>query len=232
MPRTPIEGELETRAGPVRWVFNGNPKRRPVYVCGHGAGAPLDSPFMHAVATGLEQRNVCVLRFNFPYMERSLRVERRKPPDRPAVLLDTCRAIVELATAWLPEKRRAKPPIFVGGKSMGGRMMSMLLAEDDAPAAAGAVYLGYPLHPPGRSDTLRKAHLASVHVPQLFVSGTRDSLAKRELLEPVVMELQGARLHFVERGDHSLSTSRRDPLGGSGAWLDAVAEFITAHADL
>lgn len=230
MPQaSPSEGHLDVAATRIQWIRNGSPRRRPLYVCGHGAGAPYDSPFMEAVATSLERRGVCVLRFHFPYMHRAVRDRRRYPPDRPAVLLETCRAIVELAHRWLPKTRRADPPLFVGGKSMGGRMMSMLLAEDDAPAVAGAVYLGYPLHPPGRTDKLRTAHLPSVRVPQLFVSGTRDALAKIDLLRPVVRGLRGAQLHAVEAGDHSLATSRREPLAGSDTWLDAVAGFIKAQ---
>ncbi len=221
-------GELETASDRVTWVRNGAPARRPLYVCGHGAGAPYTSAFMQAVAEGLDARGVCVVRFHFPYMERSVRDRRPRsyPPDRPAVLLETCRAIVDLAISWLPKTRRAKPPVFVGGKSMGGRMMSMLLAEDDAPPLAGAVYLGYPLHPPGRTDKLRTAHLSQVRVPQLFVSGTRDALAKMDLLQPVVKKLRGATLYWVEGGDHSLAARRARPLEGSDAWLDAVADFI------
>lgn len=231
MPKSSTtEGSLDVAGASIRWVRNGSARTRPLYVCGHGAGAPYDSAFMEAVATGLERRGVCVLRFHFPYMQRAVRDRRRYPPDRPAVLLDTCRAVVALAQDWLPKARRAAPPLFVGGKSMGGRMMSMLLAEEDAPPAAGAIYLGYPLHPPGRTDKLRTAHLPSVRVPQLFVSGTRDTLARLELLTPVVRDLRGAALHPVEGGDHSLATSRREPLAGSEAWLDAIAAFIAAHA--
>jgi len=223
-------GELDVGAGGVGWVRNGSASRRPIYVCGHGAGAPYTSAFMQAVAEGLEKRGACVLRFHFPYMQRGVRDKRRYPPDRPAVLLATCRAIVALATGWLPKARRAQPPLFVGGKSMGGRMMSMLLAEDDAPATAGAIYLGYPLHAPGRTDKLRDAHLSRVRVPQLFVSGSRDALARYELLEPVVKKLARATLHCVDGGDHSLSRTRREPLGGSDVWLDAVAEFMMQNA--
>jgi len=181
---------------------------------------------MEAVGVGLAARGICVLRFHFPYMQRAVRDQRRYPPDRPATLLETCRAVVHLALGWLPKTRRTQPCLFVGGKSMGGRMMSMLLSEHTTPAVAGAVYLGYPLHPPGNTDRLRTAHLVRVHVPQLFISGTRDALAKPELLEAALRQLQRAELYRVEGGDHSLATKRRDPLFGSDAWLDAAAAFI------
>jgi predicted alpha/beta-hydrolase family hydrolase len=115
----------------------------------------------------------------------------------------------------------------VAGKSMGGRMMSLHLARHGAGAARGAVYLGYPLHPPGNPRRLRAEHLGDVPVPQLFVSGTRDALCKLDLLRPIVEGLGGrARLHVVEGGDHSLAVSRRDPLAGSDVWLDVVAGFV------
>ncbi|UCE03477.1 MAG: hypothetical protein JSW67_04610 [Candidatus Latescibacterota bacterium] len=224
------QGELVVHDQRVSWIRDGVLRGRPIYILAHGAGAPYTSPFMQAVAHGLVQREVCVLRFHFPYMERARRDRRRYPPDRPASLVETCRAVVDLATAWLPRAKRSRPPLVVGGKSMGGRMMSMLLAADAAPAVAGAVYLGYPLHAPGRTDKLRKEHLQSIAVPQLFVSGTRDSLARLELLRPIVGALSRAELHVVEGGDHSLSVERKNPLAGSEKWLDAVARFCSTVA--
>jgi predicted alpha/beta-hydrolase family hydrolase len=223
-------GELDIHDQRVSWVRDGVLRGRPVYILAHGAGAPYTSRFMQAVAQGLVQRGVCVVRFHFPYMERAQRDRRRYPPDRPALLVETCRAVIDLATAWLPRAKRSKPPIVVGGKSMGGRMMSMLLAADDAPLVAGAVYLGYPLHAPGRTDKLRKEHLQTIAVPQLFLSGTRDSLARLELLRPIVDALSGAELHVVEGGDHSLSIERKNPLAGSEKWLDAVGRFCSTVA--
>jgi hypothetical protein len=178
---------------------------------------------MQGVAAGLVERGVSVLRFHFPYMERSLREGRRRPPDPTPVLLDACRAVVELANDWLAAP--AAPRLVVGGKSMGGRMLSMLLAEEPG-IAAGAVYLGYPLHPPGRPGSRRGTHLARVRVPQLFISGSRDALARLDLLRAVVEPLQAARLVVVEGADHSLAVSRRDAMAGSDAWLGAIARFI------
>jgi uncharacterized protein len=222
------EGELVIQGQPILWRRDGEMAHRPLLLCAHGAGAPLTSAFMETVATGLVQRGVSVLRFHFPYMERLVREGRRRPPDPSPVLIQTCRRVVQLARSWTAEAPAAPAAIAVGGKSMGGRMMSMLLAEEPDAGARAAVYFGYPLHAPGRSARPRSQHLPRVRVPQLFVSGSRDTLAQLDLLREVVASLDGARLHVVEGGDHSLATSRRDPLGGAAEWLDATAAFLLA----
>jgi predicted alpha/beta-hydrolase family hydrolase len=161
----------------------------------HGAGAGMTHPFMTGAAAGLADAGVSVLRFNFAYMEA-----RRRLPDRTPVLLATWRAaIAELA------RRGAALPMIMGGKSMGGRMASMLAAEEGAefPGAA-LVFFGYPLHPAGQTERLRDAHLPQIRVPMLFIQGTRDALAQADLIEGVVRRLAPlARLHAVADGDHS-----------------------------
>lgn len=161
----------------------------------HGAGAAMTHPFMTGVAAGLAGGGVSVLRFNFLYTEA-----RRRAPDRTPVLLETWRgAIRELA------RRGAGLPMIMGGKSMGGRMASMVAAAEgaDFPGAA-LVFFGYPLHPAGKTDQLRDAHLAEIRVPMLFIQGTRDALAREHLIEAVVARLgPSARLHRVADGDHS-----------------------------
>ena len=115
---------------------------------------------------------------------------------------------------------------------MGGRMMSMMMSEENPPAAAALVYLGYPLHPPGKPDKLRAAHLASIDVPQLFVSGTRDALATGDKLQATLDGLGNrAQLHLVQGGDHSLCVSRKEPQRGAAIWMDATAEFIHEHTE-
>jgi predicted alpha/beta-hydrolase family hydrolase len=161
----------------------------------HGAGAAMTHPFMMGAAEGLAAGGVSVFRFNFLYAE-----VRRRAPDRTPVLLDTWRgAIRELA------RRGAGLPMIMGGKSMGGRMASMVAASDGAefPGAA-LVFFGYPLHPAGKTDRLRDAHLPHVRVPMLFIQGTRDALAREDLLGAVVARLgPSARLHLVPDADHS-----------------------------
>ncbi|MHB8733279.1 MAG: alpha/beta hydrolase family protein [bacterium] len=173
------------------------PAARPIAVAAvaHGAGAGMAHPFMTGGAAGLAAGGVSVLRFNFRYMEA-----RRRVPDRTPVLLDTWRAAIqELA------RRGGGLPMVMGGKSMGGRMASMLAAEEGAQfRGAALVFFGYPLHPAGATGRLRDAHLPEIRVPMLFIQGTRDALAQADLVEDVVRRLEPlARLHVVPDGDHS-----------------------------
>jgi len=210
----------------VRWTRAGVLDGRPLVLLAHGFGAPSTRPFMARAASGLVERGLAVARFHFPYMQRNVDEGGRRPPDRAPVLLATWRAMIDKALSW-----EGAGPLVLAGKSMGGRMASMLLAEGRGEPARAALYLGYPLHPPGRTDALRDAHLPDVPVPQLFVSGTRDSLARRDLLQATTTRLgRRAWLYLVEGGDHSLAVKRSDPLAGSGAWLDACAAFVREHA--
>ena len=167
-------------------------------VLGHGAGAPQSSPFMVAFATDLAARGFAVATFNFLYME-----QRRRVPD-PMPLLEQCfRAAIEGARA----QTESAHPLIVGGKSMGGRIATRLAAAGDDTAASidGVVVLGYPLHPPGRPQQLRAAHLRHIHVPTLFVQGSRDSFGTPDELGPILRSLPQVSLFVVEDGDHSLS---------------------------
>jgi predicted alpha/beta-hydrolase family hydrolase len=169
-------------------------------VLGHGAGAGMRHAFMERVAIELAARGIATFRYEFPYVARG-----RGAPDRPPVLTATVRAAVDAAAAAAPDL-----PLLAGGKSMGGRMTSTAASEAPLPGVRGIVFLGFPLHPPGRSDTGRSAHLDRVTVPMLFLQGTRDSLAEIELIRPVCERL-GARalLHVVEGGDHSFAVLKR-----------------------
>jgi predicted alpha/beta-hydrolase family hydrolase len=162
----------------------------------HGAGNDMRHPFFDGVADGLAAEAVSSLRFNFPYAE-----EGRRSPDRPAVLMGTWRAALEVA-----EARGSGEPIVGSGKSLGGRMASMVASEDgDSFPGRGLIFFGYPLHAPGKTEQLRDAHLSKVRVPMLFIQGDADSLARFDLIEGVVERLKPlARLHRVEGGDHSL----------------------------
>jgi uncharacterized protein len=152
-------------------------------------------PFMTGVAEGLTAGGLSVLRFNFPYIDAGRRI-----PDPPPVLLDTWDAVIRAAA-----RLAGGLPLVAGGKSMGGRMASMLAADrgPEFPAKA-LVFFGYPLHPPGRPDRLRDAHLPQIRIPMIFIQGSRDALARLDLIEALVERLQPlARLHVVEGGDHS-----------------------------
>ena len=223
MPRARrLSGTLDVDGKRASWAREG-PSARPLVFLAHGAGAPYTSPFMEAVAAGLVRRDLASVRFHFPYMEEFVASGKRRPPNPQKTLLATWEAMLAKAATW-----KNLGPFVLAGKSMGGRMASMLLAQGRAPSAAvAAVYLGYPLHPPGRPEKLRSEHLSDVGVPQLFVSGSKDNLCKLELLRPVLRKLGSrATLHVVEGGDHSLVVSRKEPMKGFDAWLDRVAEWV------
>src|SRR5438270_4294547 len=173
---------------------------RLLYVLAHGAGAGMRHPFLESIAQRLAERGIATLRYQFPYMER-----RAGRPDPPAVAAATVRAAVT-------EAARAAPglPLVAGGKSFGGRMTSTAQAEEPLPGVRGLVFLGFPLHPPGRPDDKRAEHLAQVRIPMLFLQGDRDEFADLKLLKPVVKRLgAGATLHLEEGGDHSFHVLKR-----------------------
>lgn len=184
-------------------------------VLAHGAGAPAGSPFMTAVARGLGARGVAVARFDFPYM----RAASRKPPDREPVLLETWRSVVaELGSGWA-----------IGGKSMGGRMASMVADELGVPAL---VCLGYPFHPPGRPEKVRTAHLGSLRTPTLIVQGTRDPFGTPQDVQGYALS-PSVHVAWIPQGDHSWKPPARmgrTQAGNVEAGVDAVFRFLSARA--
>jgi len=189
-------------------------------VVAQGAGGSTRAPLFEGIAAGLRAGGVSSMRFDFPYTRAG-----RRGPDRPPALLQSWREALELAAA-----RADGLPLVASGKSMGGRMASMLAAEDgDAFAAGALVFFGYPLHPPGRIDQLRVEHLPRVTVPMLFIQGTADALARLDLVEETVAKLgDRARLYAVRDGDHSFRVrGRKRPDREIGEELGGVAsEFI------
>jgi predicted alpha/beta-hydrolase family hydrolase len=172
-------------------------------ILAHGAGAGQQHPFMIAFASGLAERGLDVVTFNFVYME-----QRRKVPDRMPALVECYRAVIAAAREELPS---AREHLFIGGKSMGGRAATHVAADDQKLVIDGLVLLGYPLHPPGRLDQLRDAHLPGVNRPMLFVQGSRDTFGTPEELKPVFSKIMPTpALHVVEGGDHSLKVGGKD----------------------
>jgi uncharacterized protein len=165
-------------------------------ILGHGAGAGQQSAFIVNCARALAGLGVDVVTFNFLYTE-----QRRRLPDR-APLLESCYgAVVEAARERVESARLA---LFIGGKSMGGRIATQVAAADPGAPIAGLVLLGYPLHPPGKPERRRDAHLPAVKRPMLFVQGSRDAFGTPEELEPLLASLvPRPTLHVVEGGDHS-----------------------------
>jgi uncharacterized protein len=177
---------------------------RAALILAHGAGAGQRSAFIVAFARGIAARGVDVVTFDFPYITAGRRV-----PDRGPALEAFYRSIVAVVRADLPSAGRF---LFIGGKSMGGRIATQIAAGDRDLPVAGLVLLGYPLHPPGRPNELRAAHLPSIGRPMLFVQGSRDNFGTPAELEPVIGGLvPRPMLHVVNGGDHSLKLSRRDP---------------------
>lgn len=196
----------------------------------HGAGAGHTSPFMVTARDGLLARGFSVVSLTFCYMQRAQDQQRRRPPDPMPVLQQTLSAMLERVQGWC-QALAAPPEVVLVGKSMGGRVASLLLAEGAAPAVRGAAYLGYPLHPAGRPERLRRDHLPQVAVPQLFLSGTADPLATKALLADTVASLGPlATLRWIEGGDHSLAVRRAAPRSGAEAWLDPLADFVAQLA--
>ncbi|MCE9637359.1 MAG: alpha/beta fold hydrolase [Planctomycetes bacterium] len=198
-----------------------NPGRTPVLVLAHGAGNDMRSAFLEHFAAALASRGVTVVRFNFPYKERT----GQRPPDRMDVLVDTFHDVV-LAQS----KRTGSPPgpLFLGGKSMGGRAAAALVAAERV-RPSGLVFLGFPLHKAGAKETLRTDDLPRVKRPMLFIQGTRDPLCDIELLRRVrkEMKLPGT-LHTIEGGDHSfalLKSQQSRQAAELSAAADAIVEF-------
>jgi predicted alpha/beta-hydrolase family hydrolase len=182
-------------------VYLSDARSETLLVLAHGAGAGQQHPFMVAIARGLAARGIGVVTFDFPYMH-----ERRKVPDRAPVLESCFRTVIETVREWDPERSRR---LFIGGKSMGGRIATHLAAQD-LDDVQGTMALGYPLHPPGRPEQLRISHLPSISSPVLIVQGERDAFGSPAELEPVIETMTAkVQLHVIRGGDHSLTVRGR-----------------------
>ncbi|HXQ09403.1 MAG TPA: alpha/beta family hydrolase [Caulobacteraceae bacterium] len=204
----PIDG-----AEPVSGLWQTPAKARAVLVLAHGAGAGMTHRAMAAIAEGLVERGVAVLRYQFPYMEKG-----GKRVDPPPVAHATVRAAVAEA-----RRRAGELPLFAGGKSFGGRMTSQAQAIGPLDGVKGLVFFAFPLHPAGKPSDARAAHLAEVEVPMLFLQGTKDLLADRTLLEGVVGRLgPRATLKLIDDADHSFHV----PAKSGRKDADVLAEFL------
>ena len=203
------------------------PAARACYIFAHGAGAGMAHAFMAAVASGLAERDIATLRYQFPYMERGAR-----RPDPPALAQATVRAAAAYAATLTPAL-----PGIAGGKSFGGRMTSQAQAASALPGVSGLVFLGFPLHPAGKPSDQRAAHLFDVQIPMLFLQGTRDALAELVLLQPLIKRLgPRASLQLFEEADHSFHvparTGRKDAeireeiLDAFAAWTWSVTSRV------
>jgi predicted alpha/beta-hydrolase family hydrolase len=185
-------------------------------VLAHGAGAGQQHPFMVRTARGLASRGIDVVTFDFPYMQSG-----RKVPDKAPVLEQAFHDAIAAARTMSRADR-----VVIGGKSMGGRMATHVAAAG-VPGVAGVIALGYPLHPPGRPDQLRVAHLPAIRIPILIVQGERDTFGTPDELRAHVAQIPGpATLHVVAGGDHSLAVRGRT--GNDEAVLDTIAHWISS----
>jgi len=173
------------------------PPSSPRVLLAHGAGAPMDSPFMNAMAERLATRGVEVIRFEFEYMAKRREDGKRRGPDRMPKLIDRFKEVLGLVGA--------PADVVIGGKSMGGRIGSMIA---DEVGAAGLLCLGYPFHPPGKPERLRTAHLETLRTPSLIVQGTRDRLGTEEEVSKYALST-AIEIAWIEDGDHSFEPRKK-----------------------
>lgn len=201
---------------PLEMLWNG-PNRAPTtVVLAHGAGAAMDTPFMEFFAEGLSKQGLRVGRFEFPYMSARRESGRKRPPDREPVLREAWHEVI----AAVKSKR-----LIIGGKSMGGRIASLIADERDVD---GLLCLGYPFHPPGKPTQLRTEHLQDIRTPTLILQGTRDPFGKQEEVPGYGLSDQ-IRIKWLEDGDHNLKPRKVSGRTQAQNWreaVDAVAEFV------
>lgn len=200
----------------IAFIEDGPAAADTTLVLAHGAGAPMDSGFMAAFAQGLGERGLHVLRFEFPYMAARRRDGRKRPPDRQPRLLETWQQVI----ARLGPRRLA-----IGGKSMGGRMASLVAGQ---PEVSALVCLGYPFHPTGKPDRLRTEHLKELRTPCLIVQGSRDPFGTREEV-PGYGLAPAVRLHWAEDGNHDLVPRKASGRSAEQNWaeaMDAICAFL------
>jgi predicted alpha/beta-hydrolase family hydrolase len=202
-------------------LFDGPASAELTVVLAHGAGATMDSPFMNAFAAGLAATGLRVARFEFPYMAARRADGRRRPPDRQPRLLACWQEVIQAL---------APAPLVIGGKSLGGRMASLIAADENVrdDRVRGLVCLGYPFHPPGKPERLRTEHLSGLRVPTLIVQGTRDALGTREEVEGYGLP-SSIRFHWAPDGDHSLVPRKASGRSAEDNWaeaIDAISAFV------
>ncbi|HEY2934375.1 MAG TPA: alpha/beta fold hydrolase [Acidobacteriota bacterium] len=221
-----VETDKAGRISALHYPASQQQKPETFLLLAHGAGAGQRSDFMVRFAQGLAERGIQVVTFNFPYMESG-----RRLPD-PGDKLESCyRAVV------LNVRRQLSPsgPLVIGGKSLGGRIASQLAAKDRgiSEQLSGLVFLGYPLHPPGKPQQLRDRHLAGIPVPMLFIQGSRDAFGTPAELEPVLQKVgDQAKLWVVEGGDHSLKVPKKSAMSQEDVYeraMDEICNWLVAR---
>jgi uncharacterized protein len=198
-------------------IVDGPKTAAKIFLFAHGAGAAMDSPFMQRVAEGVAASGIRVIRFEFPYMQRRREAGRGGAPDPPRVLMQSFRDAIDDAGG--------SSGLMIGGKSMGGRIASMVA---DEAKVRGVVCLGYPFHPPGKLEKTRTSHLESLRTPTLILQGTRDSFGSREDVGGYKLS-KAIQIEWLEDGDHSFkprARSGRTEADNVRAAIALAAEFI------
>jgi hypothetical protein len=202
------------------WLVNGPEKARTTLALAHGAGAGMDTEFMDFFAENLAGHDVRVVRFEFPYMMDRRRTGKRRPPDR-----EPC-----LRTSWLDIcKALAKKRLVIGGKSMGGRIATMIAEEANV---AGLICLGYPFHPSGKPERVRTEHLRELTVPTLIIQGERDALGNKQEVQGYQLPVRIS-IHWLTDGDHSLKPRKKSGRTTEENWaeaVDVIREFLGSLA--
>jgi uncharacterized protein len=218
--------ELPTGAATSALVYAaGNQPIGATLILGHGAGAGQRSVFIVDFARALSALGLDLVTFNFLYTE-----QRRRIPDRGPALEACYRAVIDAVRTNVPSAARS---LFIGGKSMGGRIATQVAAADAALPVAGLVLLGYPLHPPGRPGERRDKHLAAIRRPMLIVQGSRDAFGVPAELQPILSSLDPRpTLEVVAGGDHSLKLPRKDPAAQAALYAAVQSTIATWVASL
>lgn len=200
-------------------VFDGPAVAERTIALAHGAGAAMDSPFLTYFARGLADQGFRVARFEFPYMAARRRQARARTPDPPPVLLSCWRSVIAALGGH---------GLLIGGKSLGGRMASMVA---DEMVAGGLICLGYPFHPPGRPNALRTEHLKTLKTPTLILQGTRDLLGNKDEVAGYTLS-PAIRVHWLDDGDHGFKPRRASGRTAPDNWNAAIAAIAAFVADL
>lgn len=189
-------------------------------VLGHGASSNMRTPMLAVIAEKLAEQSIATFRYNFPYSEKG---GGRNSPD---VCVATIRSAVRAASEACPDL-----PILAGGHSFSGRMTSTAQAQEPIEGVKGLIFFAFPLHPAGEPATKRADHLANIDIPMLFLSGSRDALAERDLLEPIVKDLGGrATLHLIDTADHSFKILKRTRASSEDVFIE-MARVVRDWAD-
>ncbi|WP_420578204.1 alpha/beta family hydrolase [Ekhidna sp.] len=215
---------LNDKLGKITAEVDEASRPQAILVLAHGAGAGMHHPFMSDLARGIADKDIHVIRFNFPYMEQG-----RKSPGSPKANIETWRLVVDHIASMYQGLS-----IFISGKSYGGRMASHLMAESSSDAVKGIIYYGFPLHAPGRDSKDRASHLPEIKVPQLFLQGSKDKLANIDLINEVVEGLSNVELEVIGDGDHSFKVPKKSGKKNEEVMnhlIQKSADWIKSHLD-